>query len=150
MKKTSNKEIDYGTLPQLLGYQLRLTQVAVFRDFAESVGDSQITPSLFGALMIIDANPGLKQAELARAVRLDRSTVVSAIDKLEKKNLVIRKRVEGDRRTNSLVLTAEGKSLLAQLIPQIETHENRLASQLTDQERAVLINLLGKIFPENR
>ncbi|OMH29179.1 MarR family winged helix-turn-helix transcriptional regulator [Motiliproteus sp. MSK22-1] len=150
MKNAASKKIDYGILPQLIGYQLRLTQVAVFRDFAESVGDSQITPSLFAALMVIEANPGLKQAELARAVRLDRSTVVSAIDKLERKNLVERKPVAGDRRTNSLVLTDEGKSLLAQLIPQIEAHEDRLAAQLTDQERAVLINLLSKIFSEDR
>ncbi len=150
MRQTTDKKIDYGTLPQLLGYQLRLTQLAVFKDFSDSVSDTKITPSLFGVLVVIDANPGLKQAELAKAVRLDRSTVVSAIDKLERRNLVQRQRVEADRRTNALLLTDAGRVLLQQLLPQVEAHEKRLAAQLTPQEHDSLIGLLTKIFPQSR
>lgn len=150
MKPTLTKAIDYGTLPDLLGYQLRLTQLAVFKDFSESVGDSKITPSLFGVMSVIEANPGLKQAELAKAVRLDRSTVVSTIDTLERRGLVQRRRVEGDRRTNALVLTDAGRGLLEQLEPQIAAHEQRLSAQLTQEQRHTLIELLTKIFPQSR
>ncbi|MEH6825074.1 MAG: MarR family transcriptional regulator [Motiliproteus sp.] len=150
MKPTPTKAIDYGTLPDLLGYQLRLTQLAVFKDFSESVGDTKITPSLFGVLAVINANPGLKQTELAKAVRLDRSTVVSTIDTLERRGLVQRRRVEGDRRTNALVLTDAGRRLLEQLEPQIAAHEQRLSAQLTQAQRHTLIELLTKIFPQSR
>tara|TARA_R110001583_G_scaffold26228_6_gene94557 strand:+ start:3635 stop:4087 length:453 start_codon:yes stop_codon:yes gene_type:complete len=150
MKQTTAKKINYGTLPELLGYHLRLTQLAVFKDFSQSMGDPDITPSLFGVLVIIDANPGLKQAELAEAVRLDRSTVVSSIDKLERRKLVQRKRVEGDRRTNALVLTDAGRALLGRLLPQVEAHEKRLAANLTGPQRQTLIDLLSQVFPLNR
>lgn len=150
MKQTPAKEIDYGTLPELLGYQLRLTQLAVFKDFSQSIGDTDITPSLYGVLVIIDANPGLKQAELAKAVRLDRSTVVSSIDKLERRKLVQRQRVKGDRRTNALVLTDAGRALLGQLIPRVEEHEQRLVANLTAPQRQTLIDLLSQIFPLSR
>tara|TARA_R110002095_G_scaffold63227_3_gene53403 strand:- start:2282 stop:2734 length:453 start_codon:yes stop_codon:yes gene_type:complete len=150
MKQTTAKKINYGTLPELLGYHLRLTQLAVFKDFSQSMGDPDITPSLFGVLVIIDANPGLKQAELAEAVRLDRSTVVSSIDKLERRKLVQRKRVEGDRRTNALVLTDAGRALLGQLLPKVEAHEKHLAANLTGPQRQTLIDLLSQVFPLNR
>jgi DNA-binding MarR family transcriptional regulator len=150
MKPNSNDKIDYASLPAFLGYQLRLTQLAVFKDFSESVNDSNITPSLFGVLVVINANPGLKQTELAQAVRLDRSTVVSTLDKLERRQLVERQRVEGDRRTNALLLTDAGRALLQKITPQVEAHEKRLAAGLTERERNTLIELLTKVLPKSR
>lgn len=149
-KSAATKDIDYSLLPELVGYHLRLTQLAVFRDFAESVEDAQITPSLYAVLVIVGANPGLKQTELAQAVRLDRSSVVSVIDKLEKRKLVERQRVAGDRRTNALALTAAGRTLLDNLSVRVQAHEARLAGNLSERERATLIKLLGKILPESR
>ncbi|WP_432474384.1 MarR family winged helix-turn-helix transcriptional regulator [Amphritea sp. HPY] len=147
MKRATGTTIDHGLLPQLLGYQLRLTQLAVFKDFSDSVSDTDITPSLFAVLVVINANPGLKQTELAKAVHLDRSTVVSTIDKLERRKLVQRKRVAGDRRTNALLLTDAGSTLLAQLTVEVSEHERRLAAQLTQTERETLIQLLSKVSP---
>lgn len=149
-KKADLKKINYSLLPELVGYHLRLTQLAVFRDFAESVGEAQITPSLYAVLVIIDANPGLKQTELAKAVRLDRSSVVSVIDKLEKQKLVVRQRVEGDRRTNALALTDAGRELLSELTPLVDAHEARLSGNLSEREHTTLIRLLGKILPDAR
>ena len=72
-----------GLLPELLGYHLRLAQRAIFDDFAQSMGELEVSPGLFGMLVIIEANPGLKQTELANAAQLDRSSLVPALDKLE-------------------------------------------------------------------
>lgn len=149
-KRSQDDTINYSLLPDLLGYHLRLTQLAVFKDFSEAMEDPQITPSLYAVLVVIGANPGLKQTELARAVRLDRSSVVSVIDKLEKRKLVRRQRVEGDRRTNALALTGAGQKLLDQLITRVQAHEARLAENLSERELATLIKLLGKILPESR
>ena len=60
--------------------------------------------------MIIDANPGLTQQALADAAHLDRSTVVTVLDKLEDRALV--ERHAADRRSNGLFLTSNGTSLL--------------------------------------
>lgn len=149
-KRAQDETIDYSLLPELLGYHLRLTQLAVFKDFSAAVEDPQITPSLYAVLVVIGANPGLKQTELASAVRLDRSSVVSVVDKLEKRKLVLRQRVEGDRRTNALALTRAGQALLNELTRRVQAHEGRLAENLSERERATLIRLLGKILPESR
>ena len=101
-----------GALPGLLGYRLRVAQQAVFRDFAASVGE--ISPGRLGILLLVEANPGVTQSRLARAVHLDRSTMVGVIDTLEERGLLERRRGE-DRRTNGLSLTRAGRALVVRL-----------------------------------
>lgn len=142
--------IDFGLLPGLLGYQVRQAQIAIFRDFTATLADDGMTPTLFGSLVLIEANPGLRQADLARALQLDRSTVVTVIDTLEKRGLVARRRAADDRRSNAVTLTASGSRLLSRLKPRVADHEARLASELDASERTVLAGLLARIFPERR
>ena len=131
-----------GALAGLLGYRLRLAQQAVFRDYASSVGE--VSPGRVGILLLVEANPGVTQSRLARAVHLDRSTMVGVVDKLEERALIERRRGE-DRRTNGLWLTRAGRSLLSRMKERIEQHERRVAARLTPAERGQLILLLEKL-----
>ena len=81
-------DLDLGPLPGLLGYQLRLAQLAVFRDFERSAGGLGVSPGRFGLLALVEANPGVSQSRLAHAVGLDRSTMVAVLDQLEGRELV--------------------------------------------------------------
>ncbi len=131
-----------GPLPALLGYRLRLAQQAVFRDFAASVGE--LSPGRVGILLLLEANPGVTQSGLARAVSLDRSTMVGIVDMLEGRGLIERRRGE-DRRTNGLWLTAEGRTTVARLKRGIQAHERRVAARLSAEERGQLLALLEKL-----
>ena len=137
-----------GMLPALIGYQLRLAQRAIFADFVETVDGADISPGLFGILVIIDANAGLTQQALADAAHLDRSTVVTVLDKLEDRALV--ERHAADRRSNGLFLTADGSRLLRMLKRKVAVHERRVVQNLTVRERKQLIALLQRILPEKR
>ena len=129
-------------LPGLIGYRLRLAQQAVFRDFAARI--PEVSPGRAGMLLLIDANPGVTQGGLARAVRLERSTMVGVVDALEARGFLERRRGE-DRRTNGLWLTRAGRALVARLKRGIEVHERRVASRLTPTERRQLLALLEKL-----
>jgi DNA-binding MarR family transcriptional regulator len=142
------KATGLGVLPALIGYQLRLAQRAIFADFEDSVGDSGISPGLFGILVIIGENPGLTQQALADAAHLDRSTVVSVIDKLEGRGLV--ERHAADRRSNGLFLAGKGASLLRGLKRKVAQHERRVVQNLSERERAQLVALLQRILPDRR
>ena len=133
-------------LPGLLGYQLRLAQLAVFRDFERAAGGFGISPGRFGVLALIDANPGVSQSRLAQAAGLDRSTMVAVLDRLEERRLVER-RAGPDRRTNGLWLTRGGRTLLAKLNRRVAEHEARIAARLSPAERAQLVRLLGRLGP---
>jgi DNA-binding MarR family transcriptional regulator len=131
-----------GVLSQLIGYRLRVAQQAVFRDFAESVGE--LTPGRVGMLLLIEANPGVPQGRLAEAVKLDRSTMVGVVDSLEERGLIERRRGT-DRRTNGLWLTRAGRVLATRLRRRIARHEHRVAARLSSAERTQLLTLLEKL-----
>ena len=147
---SKKSDIDYGLLPGLVGYQLRMAQIALFRDFAQGPGGEDVTPGLFGVLVIIEANPDLKQSELARATHLDRSTVVTVIDNLERRGLVERRAALHDRRSNAIRLTDAGTVLLRKLKRQVSQHEKLLLQNFSAAERETFLALLKKVFPEHR
>lgn len=139
---------DLGLLPSLLGYRLRLAQRAVFDDFTASMGRADISPGLFGILVVIEANPGLKQSDLAAAAQLDRSSIVPVVDKLETRGHVERRGSPEDRRVNGLWLTPRGVALLHTLKRRVLAHEQRITSGLTQAERGQLFALLSRLVPE--
>lgn len=138
-------ELDFDVLVSLVGYHLRRAQVAVFNDFAEEMAGEQITPGQFGVIALIGANPGLTQSALARAVGIERSTMVAVIDTLESRGIVERRASPVDRRSYALVLTATGQDMLARLKPMVAAHEARIGGGLSDDERGQLIWLLRKL-----
>ena len=150
--KTSATEIqteeplDFAILPELIGYNLRRAQVNIFADFARTMAGVQITPGQFGVLSLIGANPGLTQSALARAVGIERSTMVAVIDSLQARGLVERKPSPVDRRSNALILTDAGRALLDKLIPLVRGHERRLAAKLSADDKDRLIALLIKLI----
>lgn len=139
------RPIDYGLLPQLLGYHLRRAQLAVFHDFAAAVGVEAITPGQFGVLTLVRANEGLNQSELGEAMGVDRSTVVAVIDKLERRGLLRRTPAPNDRRSYALRLSAEGRAMLDRLEPLVRRHEARIAAGLEPAEQQTLIGLLKRV-----
>lgn len=150
MTRRRDDGLDYGLLNRLVGFHLREAQIAVFRDFAAKLGPLEVSPVIFAVLALIDGNPEAKQTELARAVRLDRSSMVSVLDNLERRGLVERRAVASDRRSNALSLTDAGAALLRKARRLVASHERRLARGLGVGERERLVALLGRIFPEHR
>lgn len=144
-KRRLKDDLDLDILPSLIGYQLRLAQLAVFNDFAAELKDFDISPGRFGVLVLISANPGMTQSLLAAATQLDRSTMVAVIDQLEARGLVERHASPTDRRSNALVLTAEGEKLLRLMKRRIRQHEARIAAAMTADETARLVELLTRI-----
>jgi DNA-binding MarR family transcriptional regulator len=84
------------------------------------------------------------QSALARAVGLDRSTLVALLDQLEDRRLVARRQGE-DRRTNGLWLTAAGQRFLGKMKRRVAAHEARVAARLTRAERELLLGALRRL-----
>ncbi len=134
-----------GLLDDLLGYHLRRAQAAVFDDFMREMADDRITPGQFGVLALIDGNPGLNQSTLARALGIERSTLVAVIDKLETRGLIARGESKRDKRSYALTLTAAGRDLFAHIRRKVRQHEMRIAAGLAPGEAEQLVALLRKV-----
>ena len=94
---------------------------------------------------MIQANAGLNQTSLGRALGIDRSTVVAVIDKLEGRGLVDRTPAPGDRRSYALRLSESGGALLKRARGLVTAHEARIANDLSSGEQAQLIALLSRL-----
>jgi DNA-binding MarR family transcriptional regulator len=141
----TNGDIGKGMLPRLIGYHLRRAQVAVFQNFAEAMTGLDVTPGQFGVLEVIAVNPGLSQTTLARAIGIDRSTMVAVIDGLEARGLVVRAPAAGDRRSYALRLSRAGADALARMRQRVRRHEAYIARDLSAEESRLLIDLLQRL-----
>jgi DNA-binding MarR family transcriptional regulator len=95
---------------------------------------------------MVDRNAGLSQTTLARALGIDRSTLVPILDRLQSRGLLARHRSPTDGRTHALALTIQGTKALARFTRLVASHEKRIASGLSASETQALIGLLDKVY----
>ncbi len=146
------KALDRGVLPSLLGYVLRRTQSAVFADFAGTFAKAgeALTPGEFGLLVLVERNVGLSQMALARALGIDRSTLVPILNRLQARGLLVRRASPTDGRTHALGLTPAGDKALTRYARLVKAHEKRIAAGLSAAETRTLIELLEKVRAASR
>ena len=96
-------------------------------------------------LLLVEANPGSNQTRIGKALGIDRSTLVSIIDMLEKRGLIRREPSPTDRRSHALVLSVEGAAFLRAIRPRLDAHEAEIARNLSAAERAQLRDLLQRL-----
>lgn len=91
--------------------------------------------------------PGGSQspAELADQANVTRATMTGLIDTLEKDGLVKREPDPNDRRMMSVELTPKAHAFMASMLPGFFRRIAGFMSNLSEDERRTLVQLLGKI-----
>ncbi|HEX5612821.1 MAG TPA: MarR family transcriptional regulator [Burkholderiales bacterium] len=138
-------ELDYDVLDDLLGYNLRRAQVAMFLSFHEATRGREITPPRFTALVIIGANPGLSQSTLGSVLGIARSGAMALADWMVERKLVERRRRPNDGRAWGLHLTPPGERLVQRMRRRVVEEDRRRTAVLSARERNELLRLLGKL-----
>jgi DNA-binding MarR family transcriptional regulator len=142
--ENSGQALHRGSLEALLGFQLRRAQIKLFQHFKSSMTRPAITPGQAGVLMLIENNPGISQAALARAMEIERATLGETIAYLQKNRWVERRKSSSDGRSYALHLSASGKQLVKKLQAGIRKHEKAVCDNLNTKERLELLRLLTK------
>jgi len=135
--KTDSALID-SQADELVGYWLVLGRRIMSRKLASS-----LYPELMGklprgqvhALMLLAEAGEPKISQLAAVLSLDESTVTRLVDKLESAGLAERRRSTSDRRSTGVVITKEGRKVVA---------------CARDHQRALLVEVLSTLDPEER
>lgn len=134
-----------GPLTGYTGYLLRRAQLALFDNFISAFKPLGLRPAQFSVLLVMEANPGRRQSEIAAALGIRQANLVGLIDDLDRRGLAKRKRLATDRRSHALVLTAKGSALLKKGLALQAQFEQRLISELGASEHARLIASLRKL-----
>jgi DNA-binding MarR family transcriptional regulator len=135
-------------LSPFIGYAMKRALSIVQADFAKTLAEHDLRAVSFSALSIIVGEPGLTQTQLADALQIERSNLVTIIDELAGRNLIIRAPVAQDRRRHALMPTTAGKQLAAAAQASAIDHERRLFACLTEGERDELQRILRKFRKE--
>lgn len=111
----------------------------LFREF-------DLTEAQFNVLFSLKyKGQDVTQSDLSKRLVVTRASTTSVLDKLEAKNLVVRKDVPGNRRINHVELTAEGQQLIDRLEPLYRETVHAAIGGLNQTQCRGLIGLLERV-----
>ena len=140
----------HEALARHTGFLISRMGMVAQKRFAERMESIGLTPRLWGALNVLDAEGAITQHALGMCVGMDPSTIVATIDELETKGLVERRPHPGDRRAHALHITAEGRQTLARGRQLARRAQDELLAPLSPDEREQLHSLLLRLAEATR
>lgn len=139
-----------SVLEQSLGYKLRLAQILAYRNFEERLTGYGVAPRYLGLLGIVMENPGQPQSRLAEAVGLQKSSLVTILDRLEQDGILERRAAPGDRRSKAVWLTDHGRQMVEKLFAIAGRHEACVVRNIPGAGQRALLEALDQIIANLR
>ena len=140
-----------GALAGNIGYLIAQANVAAARQFNAHIGEPlALRPVEYSLLMLLLANASLTPSQLARALVLPAPSLTMLIDRLQQRGLVERVRSETDRRSQQVLLTADGAALAREAEQRSPAMHAEMDAALTPGERLLLTELLRKVAEHGR
>jgi MarR family transcriptional regulator, organic hydroperoxide resistance regulator len=96
-------------------------------------------------LAVLDDGQERTQLELSRLVCVDKTTLISVLDRLERHELIVRTVDPADRRVRIPQITAAGRGVYAKFATARDAAEARALDGVDPEQRALLLELLARI-----
>ena len=104
-------------------------------------GDRLVQPTLnqVRALHLIDANPGIKQVDIAKVLAVTAASISIFIHQLKELGFVRVQKSEEDKRANGLFLSKKGKEIFEEIREaQVRSMEEFLSSVPLDSQKVII------------
>lgn len=145
---TSNAENadkpDYQ-LEDQVGHLLRRAHQRHTAIFQSTIGDEQLTPLQFAALMKLADVGETSQNHLGRLTAMDAATMQGVIKRLIARGLIERRPDPDDRRRLLLTLTPDGTALVAEATGRGHLITDQTLDPLSAGERQTFLKLLRRL-----
>jgi DNA-binding MarR family transcriptional regulator len=142
----SRRSINFGPLTDYVGYALRRAQMAATTGYLEAMEGVDLRPTQFSVLILINANPGIRQTEVCAALGLQKANFVPLLNELQRRGLAVRKPGSPDRRASALHLTPHGEEVLQKANLLHAAWEESLSTRLGPKGKEQLLGLLRKLL----
>lgn len=123
---------------------LNRTLDAVMPFYRELFAQYDLTEQQWRVLRVVWSNENVTSSQLSERTLLSAPSLVTIIDRMEKKQLVKRKRSLEDRRQTFIVATKKSRALEAEVTPQVDKIQNNIEKCVTTQEWLSLERILKK------
>jgi DNA-binding MarR family transcriptional regulator len=132
-------------LAERLGYLLKHAQLGLGAVVEPALAPLGLDGRQYAVLAVLVSEGPRSQQRLSERMRVDRTTMVSLVDDLERKGFVERRRHAADRRAYAIHVTGKGKRALERGRKAVEAAEDELLGPLSPGERRTLKELLLKL-----
>ena len=136
---------DGYVLERQAGHLLRRAHQRHSAIFQENIGENQLTPLQFAALVKLRDVTEVSQNQLGRLTAMDTATMQGVIARLALRKLIERRPDPDDRRRLILSLSARGKTLINRLVANGGDITKKTLAPLSQTEQKALIHLLTKL-----
>lgn len=143
--KNRNFEDLPSVLTQHVGYLLVVLGKRAQRAFAAALEPDGLRAPHFDVVSLLSQRGASSQAEIARTLVLEPAHLVTLLDELEKRSLVLRSPDPSDRRRYSVALTTHGTTMVHRLSAAALEVEAELLAELKPAERVQLRKLLQRL-----
>jgi MarR family transcriptional regulator, organic hydroperoxide resistance regulator len=131
------------------GYLVRRAYRAFTRALEQRLAAHDVSISMWFFLRLLWLEDGKTQKALSEELGLSQPTTVPAIDNLEKRGFVERRRNTADRRKSNVFLTPAGRALEIVLVPYVTEVNGIALDGLSPQEqilaRQLLVRMIGSL-----
>jgi MarR family transcriptional regulator, transcriptional regulator for hemolysin len=128
-----------------IGLQLARTARVVTNAFERAMAAAGGSGAAWQVLLLVRSEKWGNQARMAEELGITGATLTHHLNALEAKGYVRRWREPHNRRVQRTALTPAGEELFERLRRVAMQHDARLRSELTEQETALLEELLDKL-----
>lgn len=143
-KAEQEAALDY-LLEEQVGHLLRRAHQRHTAIFQATIGDHQLTPLQFAALMKLADVAEASQNHLGRLTAMDAATMQGVIKRLIARNLIARRPDPDDRRRLLLTLTKEGVALVEEATARGHRISDETLEPLSPAERQTFLKLLRRL-----
>lgn len=131
-----------------VGYLIKRAQQALRSAMDQALRDLDVTTPQYAVLTLLDEEPELSNAELARRAFVTPQTMHEILANLEAGGFVGRSGQSGSGRIRQVYLTDAGQDILAACHDRVNAIEAQLVSALDPQERRQLVDSLERCIGE--
>lgn len=131
--------------PNLL-YMVKQVELVVRSHLDELVKPAGITALQYTSLTVLERHDGLSAAQLARDSFVTAQSIADLVRSLENRGLVRRERNPRNRRELLILLTEEGRELLARFAEPVRDLEERMVKSLTAHQADQFRQALSKAW----
>lgn len=139
-------EVAAYVLEHQAGHLLRRAHQRHATIFQEGMGEIQLTPTQYAALVKIRDTGQISQNQLGRLTAMDPATIQGVVQRLAARGLVDRTPDTQDRRLMQLRLTAKGRALVQTAVDRGIAITEATLAPLSESERPLFLSLLRKII----
>lgn len=132
-------------LEDQIGHLIRRAHQRATAIFMANIGDAQVTPTQYAALVKLFDAGELSQNHLGRLTAMDPATIQGVIRRLVARKLIAHRPDPDDRRRRYLSLTPAGQVLVQRLSANGPKVSSLTLAPLSREDQRLLIDLLRKI-----